>query len=323
MQKIVIDIYGADDGIEPVIRGTAKAIKNGLPFKPVLVGEKSSIDAIMLEMGVSGECYEVINTNKYITNLDPPTCVFGGNDDTSMVMAYSYLKNEDECVAMLSPGNTGALLVGSICRLGLLPGLKFPALASALPCAKQGLVCLVDCGANTECSPNDLARFAKMGNAFSKSYCNIANPRIALLSVGREEGKGNNLTKAAFELIKELPVNFVGNVEGSDLVSGYADVIVCDGFSGNIILKNAEAIGKAAIEIVKQLSSDQEIYDKITKELFRRFDFNSQGGATFLGTKKTVVKMHGCANEDTTVSCIEQILRLVNGGFIENMSSVF
>jgi len=323
MEKIVIDIYGADNGAEPVLSGVAKALKCGVDFFPVLVGEESVIDSVMQENGIAKDAYNVINTDKYITNNDPPTAVFGGNDDASMVKAYSYLKENNDCTAMLSPGNTGALLIGSICRLGLVAGLKFPALASALPTLDNKLVCLVDCGANTDCTANDLVRFAKMGNAFSSSYCGIKEPKISLLSVGREKGKGNTLVKEAYELLEQSELNFIGNVEGSDLLIGYADVIVSDGFSGNIILKNAEAIGKAAMQIIERLgaSENPELTKRMTNALFKAFDFNSQGGATFLGPKKTVVKMHGSANEDTVVACIEQIIRLNKGNFAEKIAN--
>lgn len=317
MVKIVVDIYGADAGAEIVVRGVAKALKKNIDFFPVLVGEKTLIDELLAKEGISKELYETVDTNKFITNNDPPTCVFGGCDDTSLVMAYNRLKSDEDCAAMLSAGNTGAMLVGSICRLGLLQGLKFPALCSALPCNGENLLILVDCGANVDCTANDLVRFAKMGDVFSRCYCKIESPRVGLMSVGREPQKGNALTREAYEKISELPINFIGNVEGSDMVTGYADVIVADGFSGNILLKNTEAVGKAAAAIVERLGceADSELVQKIKRELFKTFDFNAQGAATFLGPQKTVVKMHGCANEDTTVASIEQVLRLEAANF--------
>ena len=317
MVKIVGDIYGADAGAEIVVRGVAKALKKNIDFFPVLVGEKTLIDELLAKEGISKDLYETVDTNKFITNNDPPTCVFGCCDDTSLVMAYKRLKSDEDCAAMLSAGNTGAMLVGSICRLGLLQGLKFPALCSALPCNGENLLILVDCGANVDCTANDLVRFAKMGDVFSRCYCKIESPRVGLMSVGREPQKGNALTREAFEKISELPINFIGNVEGSDMVTGYADVFVAEGFSGNILLKNTEAVGKAAAAIVERLGceADSELVQKIKRELFKTFDFNAQGAATFLGPQKTVVKMHGCANEDTTVASIEQILRLEAANF--------
>lgn len=317
MRKIVVDIYGADAGIEPVVNGVAKALSGGRDFFPILVGEAARVSALMDAAGIAADRYETIDTDQFIRHDEPPHCIFGGRDDSSMAMAYARLKNDDECSAMLSAGSTGALLVGSICRLGLLPGLKFPALASALPCGFDHLVCLVDCGANMDCTVDDLVRYAKMGDVLSRCVCGIEKPRVGLMSVGRERGKGNALTKEAFEKISELPIHFVGNVEGGDLVSGYADVIVSDGYAGNIALKCAEASGKRAMAIVEAVGADADpdLIEKIKHELFLTFDFNSRGGATFLGPKKTVVKMHGCANEDTTVASIDQILRLEKANF--------
>lgn len=315
MKKIVVDIYGADAGTDPVINGVAKALSQNIPFFPVMVGDAALITAGMDRVGIAPDRYEIIHTDKFIAPEDPPSCIFGGRDDSSMAMAYGRLKADSECCALLSAGSTGALLVGAMCRLGLLPGLKFPALLSALPCSGENLLCLVDCGANVDCTAADLARFAIMGNVFCKSYCGIESPRVGLMNVGREAGKGNTLMKDAFDRIRQLDLNFVGNLEGSDMVSGYADVIVTDGFSGNLLLKNTEAAGKAALAIVEKLTDDGALLQKLRTALLETFDFNSRGAATFLGTKKLVVKMHGCANEDTTVSSILQILRLEAADF--------
>lgn len=321
MRKIVVDVYGADRGVGTVVKGVCKALAEGLDFMPVFVGDKTEITQVLNAEQITSDRYEIIDTDKFISHDDPPSCIFGGCDDTSMVMAYNRLKSDDECIALLSAGNTGALLVGSICRLGLLPGLKTPALSSALPCMADHLVCLVDCGGNTDCTPEDLARFASMGNVFMQSMCGIENPRVGLLSVGREDYKGNTFSREAFKLIKELPLNFIGNVEGNDLVTGYADVIVSDGFSGNILLKNTESAGKSAIDLIDRVTGgeDNELTLRIKQEIAKVFDFNSQGGATFLGTKKMVVKMHGSANFDTACACVKQILRLEDGGFSKNM----
>ena len=319
MKKLVVDIYGADAGENVIIEGVVKAMSQYDIF-PIFVGNKNIIVNELNKHDISYNQYEIIDTDDFITNNEPATAVFGGRDSSSIVLALERLKNDNDCFAVLSAGNTGALLVGSICRLGLLPSMKFPSLCSALPCAGEKLLCLVDCGACIDCSANDLLKFAKMGHVFAKCYCGIESPRVGLMSVGREDAKGSALTLEAFKKIKETNINFVGNIEGSDMVSGYVDVIVTDGFSGNILLKNTEAVGKKALELIENLSIDnKEILDKIKAELFKKFDFNAQGAATFLGTKKTVVKMHGCADENTVVASIEQILRLENANFIEKL----
>lgn len=319
MLKIVVDIYGADAGIEPVVCGVAKALNRGIEIFPVFVGDAGAVTALMEAAGIGADRYEIVHTDKFIRQDEPASCIFGGRDDSSMAMALARLKSDPECKAMLSAGSTGALVVGTICRLGLLPGLKTPALLSALPClGPDRLLCLIDCGANVECTPKDLMRFAIMGDVFCKCYCRLPAPRVGLMSVGRESTKGNALTRDAHALIRELDMNFIGNVEGGDMVSGYADVIVADGYAGNLLLKCAEASGKAAMEMVRDLGKDADpaLIETIAQAIWQRFDFNSQGAATFMGTRKTVVKMHGCANEDTTVSSILQIQRLEKANFI-------
>lgn len=322
MKKIVIDVNGADAGLLPVVDGTVKALSRGVEFFPVLVGPARELKEMLTQRGISEDRYELVDALDTVTNDDPPTCVFAGKEESSLVKAYQRLKSDDGCCAMVSAGSTGALLVGSICRLGLLPGLKFPVLGSALPCTPENMVCLVDCGANVECTASDLVRFAKMGEVFSRCHCGIENPRVGLMSVGREEGKGTALTREAYEKLKALPLNFVGNLEGSDLVSGYADVVVTDGFSGNILLKSTEAAGRLAMDIVAQAGADADpaLIQKLCQAIFKKLEFNSQGAATFLGPKKIVVKMHGCANEDTTVAAICHALHLDATGFIDAMS---
>lgn len=320
MTRIVIDTMGADMGLAPIVAGVAKSLENDQEFFPILVGPAEQIKEILDRENVDPARYEVMDARSYIRNEDPPTVIFGDCGDMTMAVAYDRLKQDEACHAMLSAGNTGALLVGSICRLGLIQGLKFPVLASALPTNGGDLLCLVDCGANVECTAEDLARFARMGHVFSKSYCGIAQPRIGLMSVGREPQKGTALTRQAFEKISALGLNFVGNVEGSDLVSNYADVIVTDGFSGNLLLKCAESVGKVAMQIVETYGGGTAMAEQICQAISETFDFNSRGAATFLGTKKTVVKMHGNANENTVVASIDQILRLEKADFSRAMA---
>lgn len=321
MTKIIIDTMGADIGFQPIVTGVGQAICQDLAFFPVLVGPARESKDILDSMGIDPARYELVDANDFIRNEDPPTCIFGGCDGKSMAIAYDRLKNDPTCDALLSAGNTGALLVGSICRLGLHPGLRFPALTSALPCNGENLLCLVDCGANIECTADDLTRFARMGHIFSKCYCGIESPRVGLMSVGREKQKGTALIQQAYQQIDQLGLNFVGNVEGSDLVTDYADVIVADGFSGNLLLKCAESVGKAAIAIVERSGADAHTVAVIRQKLFETFDFNSRGAATFLGPKKTVVKMHGSANTNTVVASIAQILRLEKAQFSQAMAS--
>ena len=311
---------GSDFGFEPIVKGSLKALKEIDDISFVFVGNKDDINALVSKADVDTDRIEIIHTTEFVADDDLPTCIFRAGDDKSMAIALETLKKDDEIVGMISSGNTGALLVGTICRLGLTPGLKAPALATALPCKKDGLVCLVDCGANVECSPEDLKRFALMGNAFMQSLTGNENPKIALMSVGKTRHKGTALVKSAYELIEQLPINFIGNIEGNDMINSEADVIVTDGFTGNALLKNAEACGMAAISIVEENVSDPAIKELLKEKLHSFFAFNDLGGATFLGTKKTVVKMHGCANADTAYSCVSLVLELNKRNFSEKIA---
>lgn len=324
MQKIVLDIYGADAGVGVIIRGALKALRQREELSVVFVGERSLIEEYLKDSGIDAARIEIVHTDDHIKGDEPPTVLFGGRDQSSMALSFARLKEDPDCVGMLSAGSTGALLVGSIFRLGLMEGLKSPALSSYLPMARGDLVCLLDCGANIQCTPKELARFALMGNAFVRCMTGKDAPRVGLLNVGTEKGKGTPVLQQAFELIEQLPLNFIGNIEGSDMVQDKAEVIVADGVSGNILLKSAEAAGLTARGVVEHFKTQMgkaapEVLDSIMDYLHNSFNYNALGGATFLGTQKTVIKMHGCATEDTVLACIDQLSRLHKAGFAEKI----
>ena len=290
-----------------------------------IIGDQAQIEPFVQESGMEPSRIEILHTTDFIAPDEPPTALFGGRDESSMALALEKLKNDTECVGLLSAGSTGALLVGSIFRLGLVAGLKTPALSSYLPMARGDMVCLLDCGANIQCTPKDMARFALMGDAFVRCMTGKEKPRVALLNVGSEKGKGTPLLQEAYELLEALPLNFIGNIEGSDMVQDAADVIVADGLSGNILLKSTEAAGLTARGIVAHCKASlgetaPAVLDTLMDTLYHTFNYNALGGATFLGTQKTVIKMHGCANEDTVVSCIDQLYRLHAAGFAEKIT---
>ena len=325
MKRIVIDIYGADNGASPIREGTAKMLSEHAEIGAVLVGSenliRANLPAELLESRV-----KIIDTSDFIADTEPASAIFSGRNESSMALALKELKENDECIGMLSAGMTGALMVGSIFRLGLVGGLKCPALSSSLPTVTGDMVCLVDCGANVNCNAKDLARFALMGNAYAQIIYRKESPRVALLSVGREDTKGNNLTLEAFGLLRELPLNFIGNAEGNDLITGYADVMVADGFSGNIILKSNEASGKVAIKILEKVLSncpegERAACENALAQLNHLFELNSRGGATFLGTKKPVIKMHGCAVANTVCACTNQLLMLDSADFTQRLET--
>ncbi len=316
MKKILIDIYGADAGPAPIIRGALRARAQHPELGLIFIGARELIEA----EGGSGDGIEIIETTDYIKNNENPAAIFTGRNESSIALGYARLKADPDCIGLLSAGSTGALLIGSICRLGLMGGLKTPALSSNLPLYNGETTCLVDCGANIQPTAKELLKFARMGDAFRRCIKPEATPRVALLSVGREEGKGAPLHQEAYQLLKEAPLHFIGNMEGNDLASGYADVIVADGFAGNIIMKSNEAAGMLALSLVREIAAregraEDPMVAAMDARLRETFDCNTRGGATFLGTKKAVIKMHGCAVEETPIACIDQLLRLEAAGF--------
>lgn len=320
MDKIVIDLLGGDNGLEPLLQGAVDTLVQNPEIGLVLAGPEQEIRQGIDTAASLDSRIEILDTTDYIRNDEPAASIFTGRDSSTLALSLARLKEDPDCIGFLSAGNTGAILVGSTFRLGLTKGLKTPALSSSLLANNGKNFCLVDCGANVNCTPKDLATFALLGNAFAKAMYQIEEPRIALLSVGREEGKGNPLIAEAYQLIKELPINFIGNAEGYDPINGYADVIVTDGYAGNLLMKNIEAVGKTAIQIIERKKttaspSEMQLYDDLIAELYPMFEMNTRGGATFLGTKKPIIKMHGCAVKETVVACSRQLLTLHSAGY--------
>lgn len=308
MYRILLDLCGADGGVAPLLEGARALLDAREDVCLTLFGPEEEARAVLGGHPRVG----FVHAADAVTNLDPPTCVLRGREGASMVMALDALKREENACGLLSAGNTGALLVGATFRLGLQDGLKMPALSSSLPTVSGGRALLVDCGANVGATAADLVAFARLGAEFARRQYRKDDPAVALLSVGREPGKGNALLKEAYPLLEASGLNFVGNREGGDLVNGEADVFVCDGYAGNLVLKCTEAVGKAAQNAVSESARaaglDAAATQALLEPLRALFDLNDRGGATFLGTRKPVVKMHGCATARTVVACAEQLL---------------
>lgn len=315
MKTILIDTFGADSGEETIILGAYDALLSNKNINITLVGDEARIRKTIGED--LPDNLQIIHTTDYIKNTEPPTVVFNGREKSSTVLSLSELKNNPDAMGLLSAGSTGALLVGSIIHLGLKEGLKSPVLSCSLPQKSGKHVCLLDCGANIDCTARDFVNFALLGKEYAEKMYGIDNPRIALLSVGREKGKGTPLITEAFSLLSALPINFVGNLEGCDLQKDEADVLVCDGYAGNLMLKSTEAAGIIAMDAIKKAfeasplnEASKALYDSACAKLVSLFDFNTKGGATFLGTKKPIIKMHGAATRETVSCCVAQLLRL-------------
>ncbi len=318
--RIWLDPFGCDDP-EAVLRGAAAAARELTDAELVLTGQESEIRRVFDACGTDAGLVEIVPAGEVITNSDKPTEAVMKKRDSSMIRAMTGLRADPRGIGLVTAGSTGAALAGSAAFLGRLPGVVFPALASYLPTAGEEMSVLVDCGANVDCRPEALGPFALLGRALAESS-GKTDPKVALVSVGTEEGKGNAFAKAAYGVLKETPVNFVGNMEARDALSGRYDVLVCDGFTGNVLLKAVEGGALFTIRLVMESiaretppDADAAFVKKAMGRVFAKMDMQSRGGAMILGVGRPVVKMHGSANEKTVPAAIRQLITLANGGF--------
>ena len=319
MKKIIIDVMGADKGIDTFVSGAIEAHKIYPNYKIVFVGKESLIKEEINKYDFQD--FEIVNADEIFLNTDSPMDLVKGKEETSLVKGLNLLKEDDECVAMISAGSTGGFLVGSIFRLGLIDGIRFPALASPMINIHEKWFALLDCGANLDVDAKSLVKFAKMGSALMKSaFGQIENPRVGLLNVGKEETKGNALVKETYPLLKESKLNFIGNIEGHEIYLDKADVIVCDGFVGNVFLKGAEALSMVIEKIVSNFGKDDPNIQKACSYIHKNFNYNEEGAAIFLGPKKICLKAHGHATVNTIVSSIRFAVTLHEGNFIDNLN---
>lgn len=319
--KIVIDCYGCDRP-EEVIKGAAAALREVEGVRLVLTGNAEEIQSILQTESFEKSRLEIVDAREVIVNGESPVSAVKTKKNSSLVAAYTRLREDASVKAMISAGSTGAVLCGAVMLLGRCEGVKRPALASVLPTDNGGLVCLADCGANVDSKPEHLLDHARFASEYMKSAFGVASPRVGLLSVGTEEGKGNALTKEAYALLKESGLNFAGNVEARTALSGGVDVLVCDGFDGNVLLKTIEGTAKsvsgrlyALLSRLAPEGTDMTFVKRAFEELFKTLDFNAQGSALLFGVPKIVLKAHGSAVADTIVNSVKQAVAMLSGGF--------
>ena len=312
--KIVIDTKGADKGVDTLIRGVSLALEKYPNVSYLLVGDEKYIKALCADYQTPMDRVEMLDAPEEITNYDNPAEAIFTKRNSSMIKALEALSKREDLFGFITAGNTGALLVGAMRYLPKETRVR-PALAALLPAGNGGFTCVVDTGATVDCTPQMLLHFAHLGREFMMSVYGIENPKIGLLSNGAEESKGNKLIKETFSLLKEDEcLNFIGNVEGTNALSGICDVLVCDGFVGNQVLKITEGTAKRIITDVmryakKTGSTDAE---NLVKQLLGMYDIESLGGANLLGVRKPIVKMHGSANERTIVNTTEMLLNIAH-----------
>ena len=312
MYKVVIDTKGSDKGAPTVIKGAKMALEKFDILEVLLVGDEDVInqECKALEMDMSR--VEVLNAPDTVTNYDSPVTALFEKPNSSLVKGMDTLSKREDLVGFVGAGNTGALIA---CATRFLSGKdrKRPALSAVLPSENGGFTCVVDTGATVDCDANMLLHFAKIGSDFMKQMYGIESPRIGLLSNGAEETKGNKVVKEAHQLIKNEPsLNFIGNLEGSKALSGECDVLVCDGFAGNQVLKVTEGTAKRLItDVVKYAKkTGSEEMMKLVGHLLSMYDIGSLGGGNVLGVVKPVVKAHGSSDEKAIVSTVGMVLNM-------------
>ncbi|MBB6110344.1 phosphate:acyl-[acyl carrier protein] acyltransferase [Mucilaginibacter lappiensis] len=310
--KIGLDIMGGDFAPKAAVLGAIEAYKAlSADQKLVLIGDKEIAATILQENNMSPDHFEFVHTTEVIGMGEHPTKAIVQKPDSSISVGFQLLK-EGQIQAFSSAGNTGAMLVGAMFSVKTIPGVIRPAMTTIVPKLKGGLGILLDVGANADCKPDVLVQFGVLGSLLAQSVYDIANPRVALMNIGEEEEKGNILSQATYPLMKETSLfNFVGNVEGRDLFSETADVYVCDGFTGNVILKLAESF--YVITRKKQLKD----------EFFDRFNYEQYGGSPILGVNAPVVVGHGISSPEAIKNMILLSKNMIESKLVDKIKLAF
>lgn len=326
--KIVVDAFGGDYAPKEVVDGCIKALNNNPKLNLVLAGDKDQITKQLQESMFASDRLDIIHAPDVISNNESPAMAVRRKTKASIVVAYDYLKTNDDAIGLVSAGSTGATLTGAILKLGRIQGVSRPALAPLLPTLAGSPVMLLDVGANVDCKPVNLLHFALMANEYMKSI-GVSEPKVALLNVGTEDEKGSEMVKEAFELLKnEANINFVGNIEAREVLKGNVDIVVTDGFAGNVCLKTIEGTVELLMTLIKneiKASTWSKIcyamgLKKPFKNVKAKMDYKKYGGAPLLGVSKVVIKCHGNSRADNIASAIEQAISLHKSKMIENIS---
>ncbi len=310
--KIGIDISGGDFAPEANVLGAILAQKE-LPehVKLVLIGQQEKILPLLKQHNASVEDFELVHAPDVITMNDHPTRALPQKPQSSIAVGFELLAKK-EIVSFASTGNTGAMLVGAIYKVNAIPGVIRPCITSLLPMEDGSNSLILDVGANADCKPDVLYQFAVLGALYAKNVLAKENPRVALLNIGEEEAKGNLLTQSTYKIMSgTTDFNFVGNLEGRDLFTGKADVIVCDGFTGNVVLKQAEGI----YSIMKKRG--------IEDAYFERFNYENYGGTPILGVNSDVIIGHGISNEIAVKNMLKHAYEVANSGLTKKIKEAF
>lgn len=324
--QIAVDAMGGDHAPDEIVAGAILAAQE-LDARICLTGDPDAIDAHMTSEVLAGRL-EVKPANDVIAMDESPRSVLRGRDDTSMARAVD-LVGGGTAQAVFSAGNSGAFMALSAMRLGTIPGVKRPAIAVTMP-NDGGHRVLLDAGANADCKPEHLVDFGLMGSVYAEYALGIDNPRVGLLSIGEEKSKGNELTKAAHKLLAVADLNFCGNVEGGDIYADTCDVVVCDGFVGNVVLKVTEGVaGLVYRQLAQAVLADEKLrgvashLEEAFSSVSELFDASEYGGALLLGVNGVSIVGHGCSDARAARNAIRFAHRAVEGRLVEHLADVF
>ncbi|HOK03905.1 MAG TPA: phosphate acyltransferase PlsX [Victivallales bacterium] len=316
--KIAFDAMGGDYAPDAAIRGAKEALKSYPSVHLAIVGKKDRIIPLLKENGIyPHERVELVNTDDVVLMSDPSTIAIRSKKNSSITVAATEVK-EGRAQAVVSAGHTGAAVAATTVRMRLLEGVDRPAIAAIMP-SESGPFVLIDAGANIDSKPINLIQFALMGSIYAEAALGVKNPRVGLLSVGEEDVKGNELTKEVFKKLSKMKINFIGNVEGKVIFQKYADVVVCDGFVGNVLLKASESLAKATMRWIKEAFSKNTYRIAgalLAKEAFRELkeigDYESYGGAPLLGVNGICIIGHGSSSPKAFKNAIRVAAEFVN-----------
>ena len=324
--RIILDGMGGDNAPAAVAEG-AVIVSQEIERDIVIIGQEELIQNELNKYRYNPKKISVVNAREVITNEEAPVRAVRSKKDSSIVRGINMVKNGEGDI-FISAGSTGALLSGGLFILGRIQGIDRPALASVYPIVGGTPSLLVDAGANAECKPNNLLEFGIMGNIYMEKVIGRENPKVGLVNIGTEAAKGNTLTKAAYELLEQSDMNFIGNVEAREVPKGVCDVIVCDGFTGNVVLKLTEGLAWNILQVIKKKFTDGVkaklgaalLIDKLS-ELKTEFDYSEYGGAPILGVKGPIVKMHGSSSANAVKNTILKGIPYVEEKVVETIQN--
>lgn len=321
---VAVDAMGGDNAPFEIVKGCIEAV-NEYDVKIILVGQQEIIESELKKYKYDESKIEIVNATEVIGTEESPTTAIRRKKDSSIVVGLTLVQDK-RAEAFVSAGSTGALLTGATFIVGRIKGIERPVLGTCLP-NKKGFSFLLDSGANVDCKPKYLEQFGKMGSIYVENVMGIKNPRVGIANIGAEKEKGNALTKEAYELLERAGINFTGNIEARDISYGEADVVVCDGFVGNTILKFGEGLSMVLLSIIKEeiTAGPYKLAAALLKKPFsnikKRFDSDEIGGAPFLGLKSLVVKAHGSSKSKAIKNAVKQCIIFVENDIVSKIEA--